>query len=190
MTPPDLKGAIAALGPIIQIAFVPRDFDAALRFWTETIGAGPFFSLSHMPFTYARHRGRPIALDSSASLGYWGDLQIELLVQHDAGPSVYREWLDAGREGLHHVCIAVDDFEAAAATMAAAGGVPVHEAALEGAATAAYYELPGPGPLVEIAALHPNLAGLFTHMRAAHRNWDGSDPLRALPPEEEWRPGG
>jgi len=32
-------------GAIRQIAFIVRDLDAALRYWTETLGVGPFFVL-------------------------------------------------------------------------------------------------------------------------------------------------
>lgn len=34
-------GSIKALGDIIQMAYLPEDFDAALRYWTETVGVGP-----------------------------------------------------------------------------------------------------------------------------------------------------
>ena len=57
------------------------------------------------------------------SLGYAGDLQLEL-IQPVAGPSIHREFLDAHGPGLHHVCFAVDDVEAACAA-AEAAGVPV-----------------------------------------------------------------
>lgn len=32
-----LSGKIAALGDIMQLAFVPEDFDAAVKYWTQTI---------------------------------------------------------------------------------------------------------------------------------------------------------
>src|SRR5690606_23902147 len=39
---------ISRLGNVMQLAFVPRDFDAAVRFWTETMGVGPFFLNDHV----------------------------------------------------------------------------------------------------------------------------------------------
>jgi len=30
-------------GEMRQVAFVVRDLDQALRYWTETLGVGPFF---------------------------------------------------------------------------------------------------------------------------------------------------
>jgi len=40
--------SIAKLGSIMQVAYVPADFESALKYWTETIGAGPFFSIEHV----------------------------------------------------------------------------------------------------------------------------------------------
>ncbi len=179
-------GAIARLGPVMQMAFVPRDFDAAVRFWTETIGAGPFYHIEHLPLEDVRYRGKPADIDQSVALGFWGDMQIELIVQHNDEPSAYREWLDSGREDLHHVCVAVNDMAAARAVLAGAGGVPVHEARMAGAVEAAYFEIPGPGPIIEVARLDPKFSRLFSCMRASARDWDGRDPLRPVPPEEEW----
>ena len=37
--------SIARLGPIMQLAFVPADFGAALDYWTKVMGVGPFFHM-------------------------------------------------------------------------------------------------------------------------------------------------
>ncbi len=39
-------------------------------------------------------------------------MQIELIEQHHAAPSTYQKWRDAAHEGLHHICIAVEDLAA------------------------------------------------------------------------------
>ena len=36
--------SLTALGEVMQLAYVPADFDGALKFWIETMGAGPFFA--------------------------------------------------------------------------------------------------------------------------------------------------
>ena len=33
---------LAKLGEVMQIAFVPEDFEGAMRFWTQVMGVGPF----------------------------------------------------------------------------------------------------------------------------------------------------
>ena len=34
-----------------------------------------------------------------------------MIRQHNDAPSIYKAWRDEGREGLHHVCILVDDLQ-------------------------------------------------------------------------------
>lgn len=181
--PPNIS---RALGPIMQIAFVPEDFEAALDFWTKTMGVGPFYMLDHIPLVGARYRGVPTDVDQSAALGYWGDMQIELIVQHNDAPSTYREWRQAGREGVHHVGVTIPDMASAKAMLEGIGGVVVHEAELPGGAQATYVEMPGDSPIVELIHLDPKFDKLFDFIKRAAVGWDGKDPVRAIPPESEW----
>jgi len=176
MTPPR---KLAQLGEIMQLAFVPRDYDAALAFWTGTMGAGPFFLIDHVTLEDVRYRGATAQIDFSMALGYWGDLQIELIHQHNDAPSIYKAWLDEGREGLHHVCILVDDM--AAARAAAEGMVITQEARVPGGGEVIYIDTCGsPGTMVEILMPGAGTHDLFAMMLAASRGWDGSEPLRRL----------
>ena len=68
--------AIARLGDVMQLAFVPDDFDAALAHWTGTIGAGPFFLLNNVSLADARYLGAPTGIVFTMALGYWGDMQM------------------------------------------------------------------------------------------------------------------
>ncbi|WP_197277307.1 VOC family protein [Sphingomonas profundi] len=169
--------SIASLGPIMQLAFVPEDIEAAIAHWLS-LGAGPFFRLRHIAYKRATHRGAETNIDFSMAVGYWGDMQIELIDQHNDAPSIYRDWLDAGRTGLHHVCIEVDDIAAARREAQAANAEILQDIVLEG--VEAIYVDPGQGaPLIELiegAGLKP----VFAMMRDAARDWDGSDPVREL----------
>ena len=69
MTP---RNPLTALGEIMQLAFVPADFDATLAFWTDTMGAGPFFAIDHVALEDLRYLGVPAQIDFSMVLGYWG----------------------------------------------------------------------------------------------------------------------
>ncbi|HEX8447872.1 MAG TPA: VOC family protein [Sphingomonas sp.] len=175
-----MNDRIATLGPVMQLAFVPHDFEAAIRFWTETMGAGPFFRLPHIAYRAARYRGETSHVDFSVVLGYWGDMQIELVEQHCDSPSIYRQWLDDGREGLHHVCVLVDSIAHARTVCAAAGAQVVQEVFMDGAEAIYVDTGGGPGTMVELLEPSPDFAGLFAMMRAAARDWDGSDPVRPL----------
>jgi len=173
------RNTIANLGVIMQLAYVPADFDGALKFWTEVVGAGPFFALNHVRLDDVRYRGAPSDIDFSMALGYWGDMQIELIRQHNDAPSIYKEWRDAGHEGLHHVCILVDDI--AVARAATAEAVIAQEGKVGGGGEVIYVDTGGgPGSMVEILQPGPGTHGLFAMMREAARGWDGSAPFRQL----------
>ena len=178
MTP--IPAGFAALGPIMQLAYVPQDFDSALRYWTEKVGAGPFFMLEHVKLDDVKFRHAPSAPDFSMALGYWGDMQIELIKQHNDAPSIYKEWHDAGREGIHHVCIVVDDMQAARAAADRARAEVVQEGSIPGGEV--IYVDPGrdAGMLIELVKLPPEALQGFAYMREQARGWDGSDPIRRL----------
>jgi catechol 2,3-dioxygenase-like lactoylglutathione lyase family enzyme len=172
---------IADLGAIMQLAYVPADFDAALKFWIEVMGAGPFFALDHIRLIDAKYFGAPTDVDFSMALGYWGDMQIELIQQHNDAPSIYKAWRDAGHEGLHHVCLLVDDMALARSVCAEAGALVAQEGQVAGGGEVIYVDTGGgPGTLVEILKPGPGSRDFFAMMREAARGWDGSDPFRRL----------
>ncbi len=175
------RGGIANLGEIMQLAYVPADFDAALQYWTQVVGAGPFFAIDHVQLERVRYRGASSEIDFSMALGYWGDMQIELIRQHNDAPSIYKEWRDAGREGLHHVCILVEDIANARAACAAVNAVVAQEGRVAAGGEVIYVDTGGgPGTMVEILQPGPGTRDFFAMMRNAARGWDGSDPLRRL----------
>ena len=180
MSNPNLPKSIAALGPVMQMAFVPADFDAALRFWTETIGAGPFVLMEHIKAENSKYKGAPADIDFTAAMGYWGDMQIELIKQHNDTPSIYSTWREQGLDGLHHVCIAVDDMQHAREVCAAAGATVLQEAQFRGGSAEVLYvdTHGGPGTMVEIWKGDDAGRAFFAGLRELARNWDGSNPVR------------
>jgi catechol 2,3-dioxygenase-like lactoylglutathione lyase family enzyme len=175
------RGSVASLGEIMQLAYVPADFDGTLKFWIETMGAGPFFALDHVKLEDLKYRGQPADIDFSMVLGYWGDLQIELIRQHNDAPSIYEAWRDKGQEGLHHVCILVDDMMEARRTVADAAGIVAQEGKLIGGGEVIYVDTGGgPGTMVEILKPGPGGREFFAMMREAARGWDGTNPVRRL----------
>ena len=175
------RSPIAKLGNVMQLAYVPADFDAALRYWTQTMGVGPFFRLDHVAMLDTRYRGTPSAVDFSMALAYWGDLQIELIEQHNDAPSIYKQWRDEGREGLHHVCVLVDDMAAAREVCRAAGAEVMQEAKVGGGGEVIYVDTGGgPGSLIEILQVPQATLDFFALMRETARTWDGTDPVRKV----------
>lgn len=173
-------------GPIRQIAFVVRDLDAALQYWTEVLGVGPFFVAQDVlpeNFYYRGHSSPPPAL--TIALGNSGDVQVELVKQHDDHPSAYRDYSTGGREGLQHVSawLTPADYDATRTRMLANGVQVAHEGTLPGNGIRfAYFATDNPGGFMyEIADLmQPEIYPLCERIAEAARHWDGSSPVRDL----------
>jgi hypothetical protein len=89
-------------GPIAQLGYVVRDAHASMEQWIRN-GVGPWFHFERVKLDWFRHRGIASPLEMSVALANSGDVQIELIQQRNDAPSMYKEFLDAGREGLQHV---------------------------------------------------------------------------------------
>ena len=176
------QGGLASLGEIMQLAFVPDDFDAALDHWTKRMGVGPFFLLEEIHLDGMKYKGEPTDAVFDLALAYWGDIQIELIRPRDNHPSIYSgEYADVG-DGLHHVCILVDDIAESYAACEEHGA----EIVIEGnfGNSKVIYADPGmgAGSLIEVLQQDPdpNAPDLFGMIKAAGEGWDGSEPLRSL----------
>jgi methylmalonyl-CoA/ethylmalonyl-CoA epimerase len=169
---------ISAIGPVMQIAFVPKDFDAAVRYWTENMGVGPFFLMENIQLGDMRYLGEPSDCVFSIAIAYWGDMQIELIRQDNNAPSIYR-----GQEGgaLHHTCVLTDDIENARRIAEESGATILVEGKVAPDGAVIYVDTGGgPGSIVEILQMSSGSEGLFAMIKAASVGWDGSDPLRKL----------
>jgi catechol 2,3-dioxygenase-like lactoylglutathione lyase family enzyme len=170
-----------------QLAMVVRDADAAMRSWAERLGVGPFVCLRKIRFDNYHYRGRispaPIV---TLCFAQSGDLQIEIIQQHNDAPSAYTEFLSSGREGCQHIAAWYADragYDRAHAAALAQGFTLVHQG--EGGdqhARFAYFETGLPGDLMfEIAeALIPGVCELTAMVKTLAADWDGCDPVRDL----------
>lgn len=172
------QNLISSIGPVMQLAFVPEDFDAALHHWTKKMGAGPFFWIEHAGLTNMKYQGADSDVDFGLALGYWGDLQIELIKQHNDAPSIYRDQPYRGHGGLHHVCLLTDDIVKARQVTEAAGGEIAFSADAGADGGVFYAYTAGAEGLVEVLQLATGMDGFFDMAKAASIGWDGSDPLR------------
>jgi methylmalonyl-CoA/ethylmalonyl-CoA epimerase len=166
---------IAQLGPIMQIAHVVDDLDEAIRTWAKAMSVGPFFLRRHVSYASFDFEGRPCPVDISLAFAYSGDLQIELIQQHNAIPSLYVDGTGAPAAGIHHVGICTTDLEADEAKLAASGFHTVARALSETGTLTVY--LKGPAPcLVELIRLGDNGA-FFRRIKQAAEAWDGVSPV-------------
>ena len=166
---------LAKLGTIMQISYVPEDYDAALEYWTTKMGAGPFFHSEGVQVENVKFRGEPSDIQFSMAIGYWGDIQVELIRPDNDAPSMFREWREKGLQGVQHLCLIVDDLAHARALTQEAGGEVIQEVSLPGGVGGAFYADygGGPGTIIEYLQIpQPGLDG-FEAMRQAHLAWDG-----------------
>ncbi|MDR2857006.1 MAG: VOC family protein [Novosphingobium sp.] len=173
-------GPIKAIGNIVQIAYLPEDFDAAIRHWTEIVGVGPFFLLENIRLGEMRYRGQPSDAEFSIAIGYWGDMQIELIRAENDAPSIYTGEY-AVKDRVHHVCIFVDSIAEARKACAEAGAEILVEGKVGNTGEVIYVDAGGgPGHVIELLQPMAGSDSLFAMMKEAARNWDGSEPLRII----------
>lgn len=169
-------------GAIRQNGYVVRDIDAALHHWVNVLGVGPWFHFERVRVDFFRHRGTPSDVDLSIALANSGDLQIELIQQRNDAPSMYREFLDAGFEGLQHVAFWTQHYQALYDRALALGYSVGHEGQIGGEkGRFAYFDTQAhPGTVIEISDISGPKGVFFEGVRKASIDWDGSDPIRRL----------
>jgi hypothetical protein len=172
-------------GATRQLGLVVRDFDATLEHWTRVQGVGPFYCFRATPVAAYRYRGAPAeAPVLSIALGYSGALQIEIIHQHNAVPSIYRDFLQSGREGLHHISSFTDGpgFVQTVSAATAAGRVALCEGSI-GGVRFAYFDTDVGAGTTTCEVSESDMDGprqIFAMIRAAADNWDGAAPVRPL----------
>jgi hypothetical protein len=168
-------------GPIRQNGYVVRDIEAALVHWTEVLGVGPFFYIERVPVEDFRYRGEPSAVELSIALANWGDLQIELIEQRNDAPSMYRDFLASGQEGLQHVACWFDSLDGPLAD-AARRGLSVGQSGCIGErGRFAYLDTESHrGTVVEISEISGAKGRFFEHVRESAASWDGTEPVRPI----------
>lgn len=166
-------------GAIRQNGYVVRDIEAALRHWTETLGVGPFYYFERVPIEEFRYRGAPSPLEVSIALGNWGALQIELIQQRNDAPSMYRDFLAAGHEGLQHVAVWTEDMDGELAAVARAG-IEIGQSGQVGRSGRFVYlqTEAHPGTVVEVSEVSGGKGHFFERIAREAESWDGSNPVR------------
>lgn len=167
-------------GAVCQNGYVVRDIEAAMDHWINVLGVGPWFYIEQVKPDYFRHRGVDSPLQMSIALANSGDLQIELIQQRNDAPSMYKEFLDAGLEGLQHMSYWTEDYQGLYDRAIGLGYKVGHEGQLGGAkGRFAYFDTQAhPGTLVEISDISGGKKAFFERVRHAAVDWDGSDPIR------------
>lgn len=165
-------------GPILQNGYVVRDWRVAAEHWSRVLGVGPFFVTEHIQFEHCMYRGQAAPIDVSVAIAYSGDLQIELVQQHNDTPSIYRDYLDAYGEGLQHVGALVDSVDG---VLAAGGwhGAVIQRGETKAGQRFAYVDIGcHPGGMLELIEVDATARSAFAYMKGRAATWDGERPIR------------
>jgi hypothetical protein len=158
----------------IQNAYHVADLDAAIGRWHALWGLGPFLVRRHIVLPDVRYRGRAATLDISAAYVQAGDIQVELVQQHCGSPSAFRDMFAPGAEGLHHVAVIPDDYDALLAHYRAQGFEVATELRTASGRGAAYVDTRALlGHMVEVYWPSEGLDALYREVAAAACGWDG-----------------
>ena len=170
-------------GAIRQNGYVVRDIEVAMRHWIDVVGVGPWFYVEHAPIEDFEYKGQPSPVDVSIALANSGALQVELIQQRNDAPSMYRDFLAAGHEGLQHVAYWTTHFEADLSRLLAAG-YSIGQSGRVGQPGRFIYFLTEahPGTVVELSDISGPKGRLFARIAEAARHWDGTDPIRTTWP--------
>jgi hypothetical protein len=170
-----------SFGPVRQVAYVVDDLDAALAYWIDVLGVGPFFLFERIHLAECVHRGRPTDPELSVALAQSGGVQIELIVQHDDEPSAYTDPLAAVGHGAHHLALWTAEFDRHAAVCRTRGLTELQAGSSSGdpAERFVYFAPPGAGgTILELVEVHAPKAEWYRFVADAARDWDGRDPVR------------
>jgi hypothetical protein len=171
-------------GEIRQLGYVVHDIEAAMRHWIDVLGVGPWFYVDRLPVKNFLYRGKPSDVHASIAISNSGGAQIELIQQRNDAPSMYRDFLASGPEGLQHVSTWPVDYEATIERALKAGHV-IGQQGESNRGPFAYFDTEGAhrGSCMEIAAYTDVRKRQFDAIEAAARSWDGTDPIRTKWPE-------
>jgi hypothetical protein len=164
---------------VMQFAYTVPDIEAAIDHYVRVYKIGPWTLFGPFSPPQALYRGQPTSLTISLAMAFTGGMMIELVQQHDDGPSVYRETLErTGGYGFHHHAIVTDDYEAETRRYADMGYEMAFFDILQGGRIAYFdttRDLPG---MTELIELTPTAEARQSRVWRSSLGWDGSDPIR------------
>lgn len=171
-------------GPVTVLKYAVNDLER----WMEelaSLGIGPWWvSRDQAPDQFI-FRGRQSDTRFVWGLTWSGDVMHEIIQPLDDLPSPYREFLDDGREGLHHGAFYPHDYDAAVLYLRNLGKSPILHGH-SGDARFVYFEgIGSPAQPIELQYLPSDVRAKHEVLKRASSDWDGSDPFRG-PPRQWW----
>ncbi|RYD59963.1 MAG: hypothetical protein EOP60_00615 [Sphingomonadales bacterium] len=168
----------SVFGPIRQLGFMSRDIDRSMRHFVDTWGVGPWYVLRNLPVPM-RYEGEQTDLVISIAMANCADLQLEIVVQHNDAPSLYRDAL-AKTPDLHvqHVAIWAEDPAAVEAGAREKGWQSVFETLSPPGRSVFVIHPDAPEVCIEISDRDPFKDAAREAIKQIASTWDGSEPVR------------
>jgi methylmalonyl-CoA/ethylmalonyl-CoA epimerase len=156
-SPAPAQPDFASLGlpPADQVGFVVRDLQAAMARYGALFGPWSTMDGSVEGCTF---RGRIADAKLALAFGRSGPLEIEL-IEWQGGESPHGEFIQQGREGMHHLRFRVDDADAWIEKVAQVGYQPIWYKKYCADTTFAYLERPGDPLVIELLEMPPGGPG-------------------------------
>lgn len=94
---------------IEQYGFVFKDIDKQAEIMEKVYNLPKFYVSEHKDLE-VQYRGKKSIISQRLAFSRLGNVQIEL-IGHEKGDCIHQEFLDAGREGFHHISYFVTDLD-------------------------------------------------------------------------------
>jgi hypothetical protein len=165
-------------GEVRQIGFVSREIGRSMHYFIEAWGVGPWYVLRNLKTTMV-YNGVFIEPEISIALANCGDLQFEIVEQHNEVDSLYTRALAATSEmHVQHVGVWAADFDAVRNGALEKGWVPILETVPIGSGSCFVAHSSEPMVCIEISDCSGNKSWVREAIRNSARGWDGADPIR------------
>lgn len=165
---------------VMQTCYVVPDLAKAIDYHVRTLNVGPFFVLPHRTAPDRVYRGAIAPTEVSLAMAFAGNMQIELIEQHDEAPSLFREAIERHGYGFHHFGIAHQDVAGVLPKYLGEGFEVVGRSPVPTGGEVVFLEPPDPSQpgYLELLPATAEMDERFTRFWRASVDWDGFDPIR------------
>ena len=167
-------------GHAFQYAWHVPNMAAAIDYWANTVGVGPFFinevdSSSMEGFQY---RGGAGNLQMRVAWAQGKEGQIELIEVTSKDPNVYHDLIAPNKTAFHHIGIWSDDYFKDKAVL-----LEQFENVMDMGVNTniCYFDTSAKnGAMLELIERNDGIVGLFGMITKAAEEWDGTNPARTM----------
>jgi Glyoxalase/Bleomycin resistance protein/Dioxygenase superfamily len=166
---------------VIQIAYAVPDLKAAISWWIEELGVGPWFVLDRIGREGTTYRGRPADAEFTIGMAYSGKMMFELIQALDDKPSIYKEERERKGYGFHHLAKIRPNVRQLAEAYQAKGRQILFHSPTPGGGEVFFVEGGKHAPgLLELVEDKESTRGIFENVWRASVDWKGERPIRSF----------